>query len=118
MQETLFILEKAQLLGVQAGDVYQVIDTKKGTLQNVITFDPKGGFTVDSTLQWVAVGARTNFRFTSAKLTLPGGANIRLPPFGSGWFESVYVDSKYRLSKDVRGDYLLVEKQGPPRRFN
>lgn len=118
LQETLFILEKANIFGLQAGEVYQVIDTEQGSLQNVITFIPgDGAFIVDSNLEWVGENARTNFKFTSATLKLSETQQIKLPPFGSGWFESIYVDSKYRLSRDIRGDLLLVERQGPPTKF-
>ncbi|CAK7347835.1 unnamed protein product [Dovyalis caffra] len=107
-KEQLFIIEKAPLFGTQAGDVLQVIDVEKKTLNNVITFPPDGVFFVRSIIE-VASSQRVNFRFTSAVLR---GKNweIPLPPFGQGWFESVYVDEEIRVVKDIRGDYLVVEK--------
>ncbi|XP_022974290.1 probable plastid-lipid-associated protein 11, chloroplastic isoform X2 [Cucurbita maxima] len=81
-KEQLFIIEKAHLFGTQAGDVLQVIDVKKKSLNNVITFPPDGVFFVRSSIE-VASSQRVNFRFTSAVLR---GKNweIPLPPFGQG----------------------------------
>ncbi|KAL4458667.1 hypothetical protein ABPG75_013532 [Micractinium tetrahymenae] len=115
-KETLFILEKAGLFGTQAGDVYQVIDVNAGTLQNVITFPPEGAFIVDSTIS-ISSEQRTDFKFSSATLRLPKGRRLRLPPFGQGWFDTIYVDDSIRVAQDVRGDTLVVAQDGPPRRF-
>ncbi|CAN0906976.1 Probable plastid-lipid-associated protein 11, chloroplastic [Linum grandiflorum] len=107
-KEQLFIIEKAGLLGTKAGDVLQVIDVEKGSLNNVITFPPDGVFFVRSTIQ-IASSQRVNFRFTSAVLR---GSNweIPLPPFGQGWFETVYLDDEIRVVKDIRDDYLVVDR--------
>lgn len=113
-KETLFLLEKAGLFGTRAGDVFQVIDVTQGSLQNVITFPPEGAFIVNSTCR-PANGNRVQFKFTSAKLKLPNTI-LSLPPFGSGWFESVYVDD-LRIAYDSRGDMLVVARDGPPRVF-
>jgi hypothetical protein len=93
-----------------------MLDTKAGTLQNVIEFPPEGSFVVNSSLDWQGNG-RTNFKFTAATLNLPKGRSFKLPPFGQGWFESLCIDNRYRLSRDSRGDMLLVVKEGPPRRW-
>ncbi|OMO69527.1 hypothetical protein CCACVL1_19449 [Corchorus capsularis] len=107
-KEQLFIIEKAYLFGTQAGDVLQVIDVEKKTLNNVITFPPDGVFFVRSSIE-VASSQRVNFKFTSAVLR---GKNweIPLPPFGQGWFETVYLDDEIRVVKDIRDDYLVVER--------
>ncbi|CAK8540941.1 unnamed protein product [Lathyrus sativus] len=107
-KEQLFIIEKAHLFGTKAGDVLQVIDVEKLTLNNVITFPPDGVFFVRSNIQ-VASSQRVNFRFTSAVLR---GKNweIPLPPFGQGWFDTVYLDDDLRVVKDIRGDYLVVDR--------
>lgn len=121
-KETLFILERAPLFGTKAGGVYQVIDNGSSSsgssphLQNVITFPPEGAFIVDSSIQ--ADGPqRTAFSFTSAKLKLPGGRALGLPPFGKGWFDNVYLDDTLRVSCDSRGDTLITMRAGPPKRF-
>ncbi|KAF8065814.1 PAP11 [Scenedesmus sp. PABB004] len=46
-----------------------------------------------------------------------GGRDWGVPPFGKGWFDTVYVDERYRVAQDVRGDTLIVERDGPPRIF-
>ncbi|KAK7256504.1 hypothetical protein RIF29_29955 [Crotalaria pallida] len=107
-KEQLFIIDKAHLFGTRAGDVLQVIDVRNRTLNNVITFPPDGVFFVRSGIE-IASPQRVNFRFTSAVLR---GKNweIPLPPFGQGWFETVYLDDDLRLAKDIRGDYLVVDR--------
>lgn len=107
-KEQLFIIKNAGFFGTQTGDVLQVIDVEKGFLNNVITFPPSGVFFVRSSIQ-PDPPRRINFRFTSAVLR---GATweIPLPPFGQGWFESVYMDGDIRVAKDIRGDYLVVDR--------
>ncbi|KAI9094531.1 hypothetical protein K1719_026651 [Acacia pycnantha] len=107
-KEQLFIIEKAYLFGTQAGDVLQVIDVQNSTLNNVITFPPDGVFFVRSNIE-IASSQRVNFRFTSAVLR---GKNweFPLPPFGQGWFDTVYLDDDIRVVKDIRGDYLVVDR--------
>lgn len=79
----------------------QVIDAETGSLQNVITFPPAGAFVVDSRLA-VATPSRCTFQFTAATLRLPGDRALPLPPFGQGWFESVWVDERVRVARDSR----------------
>lgn len=115
-QETLFILRNASWFGTQAGDVYQVVDINASTLQNVITFPPQGAFVVDSSVARDGP-KRVTFAFTAARLLLPGGRCLRVPPVGSGWFDNVYVDEQYRVAQDIRGDTLVVMRDGAPRTF-
>ncbi|CAH2078936.1 unnamed protein product [Thlaspi arvense] len=61
-KEQLFIIEKAGLFGTRTGDVLQVIDVKKRSLNNVITFPPDGVFFVRSDID-IASPQRVNFRF-------------------------------------------------------
>ncbi|KAI8545420.1 hypothetical protein RHMOL_Rhmol07G0037900 [Rhododendron molle] len=107
-KEQLFIIKNAFLFGTRTGDVLQVIDVDEGVLNNVITFPPHGVFFVRSTVE-IASTQRVNFRFTSAVLR---GENweLPLPPFGQGWFESVYLDDEIRVVKDIRGDYLVIDR--------
>ncbi|KAJ6806348.1 putative plastid-lipid-associated protein 11 [Iris pallida] len=107
-KEQLFIIRNAGLFGTATGDVLQVIDIGEGTLNNVITFPPDGVFFVRSSAE-PEPPQRVNFRFTSAVLR-GRGWEIPLPPFGQGWFESVYLDEEIRVAKDIRGDYLVVER--------
>ncbi|KAI3844273.1 hypothetical protein MKW92_023020 [Papaver armeniacum] len=108
-KEQLFIIKNAYLFGgTQAGDILQVIDVDAGVLNNVITFPPSGVFFVRSSIKIVSP-QRVDFRFTSAVLR---GENweFPLPPFGRGWFDSVYIDDNIRVAKDIRGDYLVVDR--------
>ncbi|KAL2491260.1 putative plastid-lipid-associated protein 11 [Abeliophyllum distichum] len=107
-KEQLFIIKNAPFFGTAAGDVLQVIDVEKKTLNNVITFPPDGVFFVRSDIQ-VASAQRVNFQFTSAVLRGKGW-EFPLPPFGQGWFETVYIDDEIRVVKDIRDDYLVVER--------
>ncbi|KAJ4955133.1 hypothetical protein NE237_011916 [Protea cynaroides] len=107
-KEQLFIINNASLFGTQTGDVLQVIDVEKGVLNNVITFPPSGVFFVRSNIE-VASPQRVNFRFTSAVLRGKDW-EFPLPPFGQGWFESIYLDDDIRVAIDVRGDYLVVDR--------
>ncbi|XP_074560526.1 putative plastid-lipid-associated protein 11, chloroplastic [Curcuma longa] len=107
-KEQLFIIKNAYLFGTRTGDVLQVIDVGNGSLNNVITFPPSGVFFVRSSIE-VASPQRVNFAFTSAVLR-GSGWEIPLPPFGQGWFESIYLDDDIRVVKDIRGDYLVVDR--------
>ncbi|KAF9617108.1 hypothetical protein IFM89_033274 [Coptis chinensis] len=114
-KEQLFIIKNASLFGTQTGDVLQVIDVEKGVLNNVITFPPSGVFFVRSSIEIVSP-QRVNFRFTSAVLRGESW-EFPLPPFGQGvcvlfltWFESVYLDDEIRVVKDIRNDYLVVDR--------
>ncbi|KAL3516920.1 hypothetical protein ACH5RR_023822 [Cinchona calisaya] len=107
-KEQLYIIKNASVFGTEAGDVLQVIDVQNRSLNNVITFPPHGVFFVRSTIE-VASSQRVNFKFTSAVLCGKGW-ELPLPPFGQGWFETVYLDDEIRVVKDIRDDYLVVER--------
>ncbi|XP_076917688.1 putative plastid-lipid-associated protein 11, chloroplastic isoform X2 [Bidens hawaiensis] len=107
-KEQLFIIKNAGVFGTEAGDVLQVIDVENKSLNNVITFPPDGVFFVRSDVD-IASSQRVNFRFTSAVLRGKGW-ELPLPPFGQGWFDSVYLDDDIRVAKDIRGDYLVVDR--------
>jgi hypothetical protein len=32
-------------------------------------------------------------------------------------FDTVYIDNRVRVAKDIRGDTLIVSRDGPPRSF-
>ncbi|CAL8472039.1 g11581 [Coccomyxa elongata] len=115
-KETLFILKNAGWFGTEAGEVFQVIDVESESLNNVITFPPDGAFVVDSSLD-VAGDQRTTFKFRGAQLKL-SKRSISLPPFGQGWFDTIYLGRTLRVAKDIRGDTLVVERDGPPRSFS
>ncbi|CDY25724.1 BnaC03g69510D [Brassica napus] len=103
-KEQLFIIEKAGIVGTRAGEVLQVIDVRKGTLNNVITFPP----VIDPSQRPKPF---SQLLFVTARIAVLRGSNweIPLPPFGKGWFENVYMDGDIRVVKDIRGDYLVVD---------
>ncbi|KAF0894073.1 hypothetical protein E2562_033960 [Oryza meyeriana var. granulata] len=107
-QEQLFIVRNAPFFRTTAGDVLQVIDVPGCALNNVITLPPSGAFVVNGTIE-IQPPQRVNFRFTRAMLR---GSNweVPFPPFGKGWFDTVYLDDDIRVAKDIRGDYLVVER--------
>jgi hypothetical protein len=107
-KEQLFIVERANLFGTEAGDIFQIINVGSGTLNNVITFPPTGMFVVNSSLD-IESAHRCRFKFNKASLKI-GDLRIPFPPFGQGWFESVYLDDKIRVAKDIRNDYLIVDR--------
>ncbi|KAF7017883.1 unnamed protein product [Triticum aestivum] len=107
-QEQLFIVRNAPSFRTAAGDVLQVIDVPAGSLNNVITFPPSGAFVVNGSIE-IQPPQRVNFRFTRAMLK-GGNWEVPFPPFGKGWFDTVYLDDEIRVAKDIRGDYLVVER--------
>ncbi|XP_037486809.1 probable plastid-lipid-associated protein 11, chloroplastic [Triticum dicoccoides] len=107
-QEQLFIVRNAPTFRTAAGDVLQVIDVPGGSLNNVITFPPSGAFVVNGSIE-IQPPQRVNFRFTRAMLK-GGNWEVPFPPFGKGWFDTVYLDDEIRVAKDIRGDYLVVER--------
>lgn len=131
--ETLFILEKfpsSGELGPLENDVFQVIDLTKGSLFNVIEFGRgrSRAFIVgaDIALDESIVNAtekqgealqanitpscRIRFKFRDARLKWSDSTSIPVPPFGQGWFDSIYIDDTIRVALDSRGDLLIVER--------
>mmetsp|Transcript_13168 Transcript_13168/g.33262 ORF Transcript_13168/g.33262 Transcript_13168/m.33262 type:complete len:232 (+) Transcript_13168:138-833(+) len=117
-KETLFITSNAKKWKNLDTDVLQIIDLDVGKLQNLISFDNGAAFVVNSTLDLSEESGRSSFTFTDAQLCLPSKKTFGLPPFGQGWFDTVYVDDRFRLAMDSRGDVLLVENGGEPDFFN
>lgn len=118
-KEILFIIKKnglANWCGTQSGNVYQVIDLKEKRLQNCIDFPPEGAFIVDSYIDYDSESKRCSFEFQGARLRVPN-REFTLPPVGKSTFKTLFVDSKYRIAEDARGDFLIVERIGPPRVF-
>ena len=116
-RETLFLLKSGLPFVGAAGESYQVIDVQAGTLSNVILFDDdRAAFVVRARCARDS-RVRTSFKFTSAEMHVPGrDAPFILPPFGSGWFDSLYLSDpgsgspQLRVARDSRGDTLVVER--------
>lgn len=99
------------LFGKAVTNVYQSIDLKQGLLNNLIEFESDRVFSVVGTIEKdQSVNSRINFKFSKAVITVPPFPSLTLPPVGSGWFDNIYANEKYRLSKDVRGDYLISKR--------
>ena len=56
---------------------------------------------------------RTDFSFTSAKLSLPPLPAISLPPVGAGWFDTLFLDRRLRVDVNSRGDVLVLVPAAP-----
>ena len=109
-KETLFFAKNG-LFGSKVKSITQTIDTKDGFLNNLISFDNGREFSVlGSVTPDSSKPSKFNFEFTSAEIKIPPLPKLRLPPVGSGWFENVYVNDLIRLSRDVRGDYLVSRR--------
>ena len=106
------------LLDVCGGTAaYQIIDVERASLRNVVEWGRKRAFVVDSEISLDEADAeggweqgRVNFVFTAAGLKLRSGPTVPVPPFGKGWFDTVFLDDELRISKDVRGDTLVVRR--------
>jgi hypothetical protein len=114
-RETLFLLKNGVAFVGPAGESFQTIDTGAESLSNVILFGDEGAFTVSARLS-VTSPTRCEFAFTGAALTV-GQRRFSVQPVGAGTFESVYVDNELRVSRDSRGDTLVVTRCSAPARL-
>lgn len=88
------------------GSIYQTIDGE--VLGNMIPFRSGGGFGVQGSLSIPDEnGPRTNFAFTTALLDLGKWGKYTLPPLGSGWFDTIFLDDKLRIDRNSRNDILI-----------
>mmetsp|Transcript_21313 Transcript_21313/g.29318 ORF Transcript_21313/g.29318 Transcript_21313/m.29318 type:complete len:210 (+) Transcript_21313:1-630(+) len=109
-KETLFFIKNG-LFGRKVTSVMQSIDFKDNKIQNIIKFQNDGDFSVTGAISTSStMRNRINFNFTDASILFPPFSRIFFPPVGKGWFDNIFVNDKYRLSKDIRGDYLISKK--------
>lgn len=109
-KETLFFIQNG-LFGNAVSGIVQSIDFKNEALNNLIKFKNGREFSVKGKINVdLKERKRVNFKFTSASLLVPPFPKLSIPPIGKGWFDNVYVNDIYRLSKDIRGDYLVSKK--------
>ncbi|KAG7359811.1 plastid lipid-associated PAP/fibrillin family protein [Nitzschia inconspicua] len=91
-------------------------------VENYIDFEGGGQFAVTGTVQVdddtnnrESIGTeerkydRVAFSFTTATAVL-WGTSISLPPTGAGWFDTLFCNDQYRLSRDSRGDYSIFRR--------
>jgi PAP_fibrillin len=98
-----------------ATNIYQVIDNNKGTIENSIPLvNDRGSFVVQGTIV-PSNDRRTEFVFTAATWTIAFNlwknpkqtVQIKLPPVGSGWFDTLYLDDTLRVDINSRNDILV-----------
>ena len=110
-KETLFFIQNG-LFGNAVSGIVQSINVKDEALNNLIKFKNGSEFSVKGKINVdLKERRRVNFKFTSASLLVPPFPKLSIPPIGKGWFDNVYVNDLYRLSKDIRGDYLVSKKK-------
>lgn len=116
-RETLFLLEKGLFNVGPARDVFQVLDAAARTLSNVVEFgetEMSAAFVVKGTLRPES-DVRCSFAFKRVELQRADGSTFGVaPPFGSGFFDTVYCDDTLRVSRDSRGDTLIVSRERVP----
>lgn len=109
-KETLFFINKG-LFGKKVTLVSQTIDFKTNQINNLIEFEDGREFSVLGKLSDDNIDKRrVNFEFTKASIKIPPIPKLSIPPIGKGWFDNIFCNDKYRLSRDVRGDYLVSRK--------
>ncbi len=82
------------------------------TVNNLIRFEGGGEFAVTGSAVVAASDGeydRVAFEFTTA-VVRGWGQELRIPPVGTGWFDTMFCDGKYRLSRDSRGDWSIFRK--------
>jgi hypothetical protein len=109
-KETLFFAKNG-LFGAECSMISQTIDIKNKKIFNVIDFEQNRKFEVVGDLTFEPTNRqRVNFKFSRAELSFSSETRIPIPPFGQGWFDNLYVNERYRISTDIRGDYLLSRR--------
>ena len=89
--------------------VGQTIDFSAYKIYNTIQFDDGGYFNVCGAIQDVENG-EVSFRFTTAEIKNPL-FTFTAPPVGAGSFQTLYVNERYRLSKELtRLDWSILER--------
>jgi len=82
------------------------------TVDNLISFEGGGEFAVTGTVSPTKSDSeydRVEFEFKSA-VVRAWDRELALPPVGAGWFDTMYCDSTYRLSRDNRGDWSVFKR--------
>jgi hypothetical protein len=81
-------------------------------INNLISFEGGGGFLVTGEVCPVDGDSeydRVAFKFEGA-VVKGWGKELKLPPVGAGWFDTIFCDEKYRLSQDSRGDWSVFKR--------
>lgn len=82
------------------------------TIKNLIRFEGGGEFAVRGIVAPAdSSGAydRVEFKFQGAVIR-GWGREVKVPPVGAGWFDTMFCDDNLRLSRDSRGDWSVFRK--------
>lgn len=90
-------------------------------VENFIDFEGGGQFAVTGTVKVddnnknpEAVEDEPEYDRVAFSLTIATavvwGKSISLPPVGAGWFDTMFCNDQYRLSRDSRGDYSVFRR--------
>ena len=94
-------------------NITQQLDLTNGrSVNNIIQFEGGGQFAVTGNTDVVDGDDeydRVAFEFTNAKAVV-WGKEFGLPPVGVGWFDTMYCDDCWRLSRDSRGDWSVFRR--------
>ncbi|GAB5361877.1 hypothetical protein AAMO2058_000750700 [Amorphochlora amoebiformis] len=80
---------------------------------NIVAFKGGNAVTADGKIKVDEENNRVSFRFNVAKINV-GGLTIPLPFSAGGYIDNVYVDDKYRIGVDSRGDYRVYRRPNVP----
>jgi hypothetical protein len=81
-------------------------------INNSISFEGGGEFLVTGEVFPVDGDSeydRVAFKFEGA-VAKGWGKELKLPPVGAGWFDTMFCDEEYRLSQDSRGDWSVFKR--------
>jgi len=97
----------------KVSSITQDIDPyKRCALNNLISFEGGGEFSVTGRVvpaEGSDVYDRVEFSFNEA-FVRGWGREVKVPPVGAGWFDTIFCDGTYRLSRDSRGDWSVFRK--------
>jgi len=110
-KETNFFLNRGWVEGDTARTIKQsILAEDGGFIENIIPFVNGNGFLSVEGEVISTTGTfppRVNFKFTKAFLKLWFLPVLTLPPFGEGWFETMYVDDEIRVDVNSRDDIFV-----------
>ena len=108
-KETLFLLKNG-LMGQPIKSICQEVDLTNNKINNLINLSNENSLSVIGSLNdKTTIKGRLNYDFKKVKYITPV-LKMSFPSWGSGSFDNLYINNKYRLSKDTRGNYLVYQR--------
>eukprot|EP00471_Norrisiella_sphaerica_P005331 CAMPEP_0184480448 /NCGR_PEP_ID=MMETSP0113_2-20130426/1947_1 /TAXON_ID=91329 /ORGANISM="Norrisiella sphaerica, Strain BC52" /LENGTH=310 /DNA_ID=CAMNT_0026858941 /DNA_START=150 /DNA_END=1082 /DNA_ORIENTATION=- len=89
------------------------INMFEGKFTNIVAFEDRKSLEADGLISVDEENNRVSFRFDIAKVNF-GNVQIPLPFSAGGYIDNVYVDDKYRIGVDSRGDYRVYRRPNVP----